>query len=82
MKRFNYKVSVDSGLITLGGSSLVFADRGIRLEMLELKLGRISCIRHEKSRISINIQQGMPENPAGYPASGKEIKSGPTLVGI
>ena len=35
-----------------------------------------------KSRIIRHIQQGMPDNPAGYPASGKKTRSGPTLLVI
>jgi hypothetical protein len=42
--------------------------------------GRISGYPAIKSRISGNIRQDMPDNPAGYPASGKKIISGPTLL--
>ena len=27
-----------------------------------------------------NFRQGTPDNPAGYPASGKKIRFGPTLI--
>ena len=33
---------------------------------------RLSGYPARKSRISGNIRQGMPDNPAGHPASGKK----------
>ena len=45
-----------------------------------LGLGRIFGYLTRKSRISDNIRQGMPDNPAGYPA--RKTRSGPTLVQV
>ena len=50
--------------------------RYLYLQMYKLGLGRISGSDGEHGRISGNIQQGMPDNPVGYPASGKK-KSDP-----
>ena len=44
---------------------------------------RISGIRQEKSQISGNIWQGMPDNPAAYPAlfgKKKQIRPNPIVI--
>ena len=49
-----------------------------RVDLVPLPSTRIGPnIRQERSRISGNIRQGMPGNPAGYLASGKKNKIRP-----